>query len=423
MKNTYCGHIFKSIALFFLFVVPLLVSAQTNALVTTFSETGYEIKALAGSHNQGELLVGASNGFNGSVKLRAVPSGQVLRTFSNTAPSSAVTYDQTGVYVVAGTEEGGRMLIWNRQSGQLLASLPSDVAPVSAIAYNQQRQLIAISGRNDVRIYNVNGSFVSSFYSVFNLALAYNKTGKYLAAGGGSGVVYIYDLDTNTIVNTLQIGGWVQSIAFSPDDQSIVVGATNGGLTIWDYKNGVFRESLVGHIGTVRSVLYSPSGKYVFSAGDDKEIMIWELSRAEKAVASFQGHEGSILALTLMSNGHYLASGASDGVIKIWDLNTLNLPLTQVSEETSINLMQHYYDKNSKTMKWFFTSEANFNGQMIIYNTLGQEVYRFEMLQILVGGNEFATPIPQLALGLYHYRITNLQKYNSLAITGSFVVK
>ena len=60
---------------------------------------------------------------------------------------------------------------------------------------------------------------------------------------------------------------------------------------------------------------------------------------------------------------------------------------------------------------------------MLIYNTLGQEVYNVEMPRILVGANEFTTVIPPLAAGVYYYRLITSQKPTHSTIRGSLVIK
>jgi len=59
-------------------------------------------------------------------------------------------------------------------------------------------------------------------------------------------------------------------------------------------------------------------GKTLYSAGDDRQIVIWDVKR-EAAKKSFTAHERQIPALILSPNEKLLASGSRDRTIRLWD--------------------------------------------------------------------------------------------------------
>jgi WD40 repeat protein len=68
-----------------------------------------------------------------------------------------------------------------------------------------------------------------------------------------------------------------------------------------------------GHTATIRSVLFTSDGKYLVSAGDDKEIRVWDV-QSGAAVRSIRGQigpgdDGKIDAIALSRNDRYLAVG------------------------------------------------------------------------------------------------------------------
>lgn len=67
----------------------------------------------------------------------------------------------------------------------------------------------------------------------------------------------------------------------------------------YNNSQGWHLADFVGHLSWVKSIKVHPNGKYIFSAGDDKVIKIWDLSSLGSAagvqcVRTLQGHKGFI---------------------------------------------------------------------------------------------------------------------------------
>jgi membrane-associated protease RseP (regulator of RpoE activity) len=70
-----------------------------------------------------------------------------------------------------------------------------------------------------------------------------------------------------------------------------------------------------GHMALIRGLAFTPDGKYIVSAGDDKLIRIWDW-RAGKTVRTIRGQSGpgglgTLGAMALSPNGSWLAAGGS----------------------------------------------------------------------------------------------------------------
>lgn len=68
-----------------------------------------------------------------------------------------------------------------------------------------------------------------------------------------------------------------------------------------------------GHMGLVRAMVFTPDGKRIVSAGDDKVIRIWDIAsgRTERTIRGYagSGNEGKIYALALSPDGKTIAVG------------------------------------------------------------------------------------------------------------------
>ncbi len=68
-----------------------------------------------------------------------------------------------------------------------------------------------------------------------------------------------------------------------------------------------------GHKASIRDIVFTPDGRYLVSAGEDKIIRVWDLEK-ERTVRTLRGQigsgfEGKIYAMTLSPDGRWLAVG------------------------------------------------------------------------------------------------------------------
>lgn len=152
------------------------------------------------------------------------------------------------------------------------------------------------------------------------MALTFSPDEKLLATGSWDCTVKLWDLQSNTLMATLEgHTDYVQSVAFSPDGRQLVSGSDDQTLRIWDVASGACLRTIHAHTDNTYGVAWSPDGSWIVSCGFDCMLRIWDAFTGV-CLKTLTGHTQAMTKVAISPDGQRLASGSFDHTVRIWDV-------------------------------------------------------------------------------------------------------
>lgn len=135
--------------------------------------------------------------------------------------------------------------------------------------------------------------------------------------------------------------GDVMSVAVAPDQNSFVSGACDSHAKIWDIRSGKCVQTFQGHESDINSVQYFPNGLSIGSGSDDSSCRLFDI-RADRELNVYTSdniREG-ITSISFSHSGRFLFSAYDDKKVIVWDTLTSKLMQTLTDHENRVNCLE-----------------------------------------------------------------------------------
>ena len=225
---------------------------------------------------------------------------------------------------VAEVVSGGKVKLWDTDSGNELFDLPLKDIAVHHVAFSPDGQRLASANSDDsVKLWDARtGKALLNLdvneyvdYVVFS-----PDGGRLVSANHERRVESIKLWDVKNGKELLHIKEENGRVVFSPDGNRLAL-AEGDTIKVWNSHTGKELVKLQLPDGRFKGLLFSPDGGRLAGIVNDKTLKVWD-SLSGRELLNLQGHTHVVTCLIFSPDGNRLASAGLDKTTKLWDART-----------------------------------------------------------------------------------------------------
>ena len=289
-------------------------------------QTGTEIALLTGHTAWVNSVVYSPDG-----QTLASGSHREIRLWNPSTQAHKTTFvrrDAQGANSLAYSPDGKTLAVarWrgvdllNAQTGEPKLSLSGHTDAVHSLAFSPDGKKLASASERDgdkaVRLWNARtGKLLRTLtgHDRSLHSLVFSPDGNTLVGGARDGTIRVWNPNTGQNTGTLQT--WSDSLAYSPDDKKIAI-AQGGDILLFNASTGVLQQNLSGHTNGSHSLVFSSDSNTLVSASWDGTIRFWNVGKSSLRL-TIEGHF-NFRATTLSPNGNIIAT-SNESSIFLWN--------------------------------------------------------------------------------------------------------
>lgn len=336
-----------------------------------------------------KTLAAATRG--GKAKIWDLKKGELTYTIEDAEDiSNAVAFNPTDPRTLAvggwsGVGKEGGTILWNTASKTTTRLSSNNIS--FHLSFSPDGNTLGNAG-SDLKLHNLKtGAQPKTVSPGESPTFAFSRDGTKLINAIYNQGVFFWDISGEKPQLLWQMPPTFEdctfAVAYNPREDLAAIGCSKGTVRIIDTTSGKVIRSLAGNTGSIYTLAFSPDGKYlasgagalssVFSSamlGQDNTISVWFVAGAAKTRV-LKGHEAGLRSLEYTPDGKFLLSGSADGTVKIWNAESGKLLASLIA-----------IDKNDWAV---ITPEGLFDAsegaQQLMYWRVGREIVALDQLK------------------------------------------
>ena len=189
---------------------------------------------------------------------------------------------------------------------------------------NDNILLSANSGENVIKIWDtlrgVNIGCLEGHNSDVN-SVKWSNDSQLFASCGLDKTVRFWDIREHKNINILSAIQYANindfAVLCKTNSNIIAVGHTDGLMTIWDYSKQSVIKEIYGHNEQIRSVAFSPDGKYLLSGAFDAKIKIYDVKNNFNFIGEIE-HNDKVVSCKWHPEIPLIVSTSADKTARVW---------------------------------------------------------------------------------------------------------
>lgn len=243
--------------------------------------------------------------------------------------------DDSGLLISGGKDETVRL--WDVSEGRLLVTITPGIGEIRSVALRDFEGPLSAGGSRGWSVWSVRGHSMAT--RLWNGgatigAIAFDPTGRWIAAGGSDGKVRVWDRQQSfraprvLDANSPDAGESINGIAFSHDGRWLAAAGEASVIHIWDARSEWAKvrspDGALRHDGGIWGLCFDPQGRWLYSSNTDSNARIrrWNVGTWMMQDQTSELRH-AVWSLACAPDGKRLVSGDANGTVVVRETDRL----------------------------------------------------------------------------------------------------